>query len=215
MIVATVEYKGFKFDIWQDCEETFNPRQYDNVGHMICFHRDYVLGDKHDFTSDAIQVFINKPGVFSLPLYFYDHSLQDIATEIKPYWHHAAWDSGQVGIIYATVEDANRIGINIEGMCDEEIENRIFDSLEFEVQEYAKYVRGEVYGFTILSGIGESCGGFLGGDFEESGLFDEVHSSIDWYIKERTKKHVEKLKGQIKNHVGLEYREPFSIGGEG
>lgn len=48
-------YKGYTIKIEQD-DPMESPREWDNVGTMICFHRNYSLGDKHSYKtmSDAI-----------------------------------------------------------------------------------------------------------------------------------------------------------------
>lgn len=44
--------KLFRLTIKADNDESMNPRtEYDNVGTMVCFHRRYNLGDKHDYSS--------------------------------------------------------------------------------------------------------------------------------------------------------------------
>ena len=47
-----VEYKGFKINIYPD-DSAESPRERDNLGKMVCFHRRYSLGDKHKFSSPS------------------------------------------------------------------------------------------------------------------------------------------------------------------
>ena len=42
-----VDYKGYIIEIEQD-ENPESPREWDNLTTMICFHKKYNLGDKHD-----------------------------------------------------------------------------------------------------------------------------------------------------------------------
>ena len=42
--VDTIEYRGFDINIYQDIDAE-NPREWDNIGKMLCKHRDYCLGD--------------------------------------------------------------------------------------------------------------------------------------------------------------------------
>lgn len=46
------EYRGCNIDWYYD-ENAESPREWDNVGHMICFSRNYSLGDKHNYNSDT------------------------------------------------------------------------------------------------------------------------------------------------------------------
>uniref|UniRef100_A0A6M3Y250 Uncharacterized protein n=1 Tax=viral metagenome TaxID=1070528 RepID=A0A6M3Y250_9ZZZZ len=43
----TIEYRGFNINIYQD-EMAEDPRDWDNIGQMVCKHRDYYLGDPVD-----------------------------------------------------------------------------------------------------------------------------------------------------------------------
>ena len=38
----------YKIEVIQDSEPE-SPREWDNLGNMICFHRNYNLGDKHQW----------------------------------------------------------------------------------------------------------------------------------------------------------------------
>ena len=49
--MGTTDYKGFRIIIEQDGNSE-NPRSWDNIGTMVCFHSRYDLGDKHNY-SDA------------------------------------------------------------------------------------------------------------------------------------------------------------------
>jgi len=88
-----------------DCEDyPENPREWGNLTKMICFHRRYNLGDKHNYRHDdynnwdEMKKDIMKRenvGVI-LPLYLYDHSGITIST--TPF--NCPFDSGQIGFIY-------------------------------------------------------------------------------------------------------------------
>ena len=87
-----------------------SPREWDNLGTMVCGHRRYSLGDEEAENTDlysswgewlANEVFVPNGGpdnVVYLPLYLYDHSGITIST--SPF--NCSWDSGQVGWIYCT-----------------------------------------------------------------------------------------------------------------
>ena len=101
----------YKYELVRD-DEPINPREDDNIGKMICFHKRYHLGDKHSFRHDDYNSWDEMeagvlrelgPGVV-LPLYLYDHSGQSIST--TPFG--CPWDSGQVGFIYASKADILR-----------------------------------------------------------------------------------------------------------
>ena len=143
--------------------DPFNPRtDNDNFGHMVCFHRNYTLGDDHHMSVEEAKEFverIKKEGAVVLPLYLYDHS--GITIRTSPF--SCPWDSGQVGFIYAEKEDIRKNWMRksvTKKLCQQAI-----DLLVAEVSEYDSYLTGEVYGYVIEAPDKEhldSCWGFIG-----------------------------------------------------
>ena len=65
---------GYVIELHVDSDPE-NPRQWDNMGEMVCFHKRYDLGDKdHGFTPETLLEYVKDPNVVSLPLYLMDHS---------------------------------------------------------------------------------------------------------------------------------------------
>lgn len=48
-LAHTETYKGFTINIYNDNHPHETPRDWDNLGTMICWHRNYNLGDKHNY----------------------------------------------------------------------------------------------------------------------------------------------------------------------
>jgi hypothetical protein len=144
-VVSTKRIENYEIEIIQD-EDPESPREWDNLGTMVCQHRKYNLGDKHDYDfSDCltwldVQKELGYPPII-LKLYLYDHS--GITMSTKPFGDR--WDSMQVGFIFATKEDL----IKEYGKVDEEIIKKAQSVLEGEVETYDQYLRGDVYGFKI------------------------------------------------------------------
>ena len=188
--------------ILQD-DDPMNPRtEYDNVGHMICFHRRYNLGDKHNMDIDELKEICKRKDVYSLPLYLYDHSGITMNTS----GFSCPWDSGQVGRIYMTREDYlknwNKKRVN---------KKHIIEILKAEVEEYDNYLTGEVYGYRVEDEEGSviaSCRGY-NGDIKYA--LEEGISEARALIRNDIKKHVEQVKTWIKNRVPLDKREPLTI----
>ena len=98
-------------------EELDDPRQWDDLTTMVCFHKRYNLGDETDYQSDdydcwnhmQADIICNEDTVIILPLFMYDHSGLFISTEVEPYWWHYAWDGGQIGFVYVTREKAMEV----------------------------------------------------------------------------------------------------------
>lgn len=170
MLAQTLEHNGKTINIkYDDCPES--PREWDNLGTMICFHGRYNLGDKHNIDHNDYNSFgemkkaiEKKYDAVVLPLYLYDHSGITIST--SPF--SCNFDSGQVGFIAISKEKArNEYGWkNITAKRKE----RLTLYLEGEVETYDQYLRGDIFGYEILNSDGkleDSCWGFYG---EESAI---------------------------------------------
>lgn len=179
-----------------------SPRDWDNLGTMVCFHRRYDLGDKHNYSSDdynsweemkkAIQKEEN-PAVI-LPLYMYDHSGISIST--SPF--SCRWDSGQIGFILVSKKKAlEEFGGKI---VTAKLKERIEKILELEVETYTQYVEGDVYGFQIVDeddNIIDSCYGFYGSDHKESGMLDYIdHELLGLSSREELEQLIDTLEVQ-------------------
>ena len=195
----TETYKNHKIELFID-ENAESPREWDNLGTMVCFHRSYELGDKHKYTVEEIKDLLDRKDVLALPLYLYDHSGITIST--KPF--SCPWDSGQVGIVfveYSKIKEEYSVK-----RISPKIRERARKCLIGEVETYDTFLRGEVLGY-VVDDDGDSCWGY----YSEEDAISEARSVIDWTIKESVKKHAEKLKVYIKNHVPLEKRECLTV----
>jgi len=151
-------YKGYRIKIFND-DSPFDPRGNDNLGKMICFHRNYDLGDKHNMTVDQAKALIKKDNVYSLPLYLYDHS--GITMNTKGF--HCPWDSGQVGFIFASKKAIQKC-FKVRKVTQEYID-KAMKILEAEVKEYDDFITGNCFGFVIEDLEGnevEAVWGFVG-----------------------------------------------------
>lgn len=176
--VHTEELNGYKITIFQDSYYE-SPRDWDNLGTMVCWHRRYDLGDKHSFSepSDFLE-WKKRHDVIVLPLYLYDHSGITIST--GPF--SCPWDSGQVGYIYVE-KDKVRKEWGWKHITKKRQE-RIEQALKQEVSTYDDYLTGNVYGYTVSRGDEEldSCGGFYG-DYQTSGILEEARASVKYEEK--------------------------------
>lgn len=195
--VRTEEHKGFKINFYQDeCPES--PREWDNLGTMVCFHKRDSLGDKHDIDADnfsgwdEMERYLEKEldATIILPLYLYDHS--GITMNTKGF--SCPWDSGRVGFIYID-KDKIRREYSVKRISPQ-LRQRVTKYLENEVETYDQYLRGEVYGFSIEDADGDqldSCWGYYGDDGIEEAT-KECKATIDSHITEQNaKKHFPKV----------------------
>ena len=167
-IIETIEYKNYQIQL---CYDTFpdNPRNWDNLGVINCFHKRYNLGEAHSFSEpqeliDWIEA--NQDKIYYLPLYMYEHG--NITISATPF--QCRFDSGQIGFIYITKELAEAEGIK-----------KPYDLLAHEIKVYDHYLKGETYGAMILDQSGEvidSQFGYLG-DTDE--VINEAKGMIDSY----------------------------------
>ena len=177
-------------------EDGSDPREWDNLGKMLCYHDRYDLGDKdlgydindYDGWEEMEEAIIKEEkALVILPLYLYDHG----GITINTTGFSCPWDSSQIGFIYATEErikefmGVKKIGKRLLKKVEKELIN--------EVKIYDQYLTGDVYGFSIEKVSKckcceveskkhvDSCYGFYGSDFEENGMLDQIDKK--WHKK--------------------------------
>lgn len=154
ILSRTDEGYKLKYLVQEECPG--NPREdSDHLGRMICFHKRYNLGDKHNYKADEFEgwqelremIEENEGKILvSLPLYLYDHSGITMSTTPGQFrmQDSAGWDWGTVGAIIA-LEETVKKEYNVKEITDE-IRGKVIDTLREEVKEYDHYLTGEVYG---------------------------------------------------------------------
>lgn len=169
-----VLHKTYTIKIFQD-DSPISPREGDNLGTIIYWHRNYDLGeingrkgniDPHEFVAQK-----RKEGSVILPVYLYDHS----GITINTTGFSCQWDSGQVGWIFANKE-AIRKWYQVKNIT-KKIREQVRDCLVNEIETFDKYIRGDVYGFTIEDEDGErvdSCWGF----YDEKECMEEAEANV-------------------------------------
>jgi hypothetical protein len=126
-----------------------NPREYDNLGSMVCYHRRYDLGDKdpylpghykpntRDFSGwGEMRKYLEKVHDLAtcLPVYMYEH--RAVAVSTKPF--SCRWDSGQIGFIFVSKEKLRKeYGVK---RITASLVAKAVRILEAEVQEYNQYL---------------------------------------------------------------------------
>jgi hypothetical protein len=167
-------YKGCKIELVYD-DSPESPREWDNVGTMVCWHRRYNL---------------------VLPLYLYDHSGISISTGK----FSCPWDSGRVGFIYCSKERARQEwGEKYSpGITDDAIFAKALACLESEVSAYDSYLQGDVVGYVASDPDGEelgSCWGFYP-DADYATQWDyaigEARAYIDRWAEEQAAEALER-----------------------
>lgn len=173
--VINKEGESLRLSIYNDCEEYFDPRQGHNYAKFICWHREYDLGDKHeyDFPEDLFADLLEFVGYteseirslmdFDITPVKRAHNILEALNErdivIMPlylYDHSGItisvedpkdpWDSGIVGFAYILKDEWFRdTDSNDEEHWKDLAKQNIYD----EVELYDMYIRGEVYGYCL------------------------------------------------------------------
>lgn len=147
--------KGYEIRYLSPDFDPNSPRNWDNLGTMVCFHGRYDLGDKTPLKSDNFNgweeleeyLIKEKKAVVIAPLYMYDHSILRI--KIGSFYGcglaqgHARFDSGQIGFIYVN-EDTLKKEYNVKKIT-KKVKETARKVLEAEVKTYDDYVSGSVY----------------------------------------------------------------------
>jgi hypothetical protein len=227
--VEHMEYKNYTIKLIQD-ENPMNPREdYDHFAHMICFHRDYGLGDKdwksknrnssHQdlMTPEELKEIVSRKDVIALPLYILDHSGLWMRTG-RFAEDSGGWDTSMVGYIYVTYEEIHKnmarpkphkkdaphpypiASIKHVTKTDRDHAIRL---MEAEVQEYSDYLSGDVCGYVVEDEEGEvidSCWGFFGDEGRKYAM-SEAKSIVDSLHERWVEKLIEKKVIEIKEEV--------------
>ena len=167
--------------------EPVSPREWDNLGTMVCFHKHYNLGDrlgrKHSFeTPSQFLEFLeeNEDKILVLPLYLMDHSGLSISVDDTMFRmvDSVGWDWDQVGWIYVTYEDIRK-EYDVQNITGEVLD-KAKKSLIAEVEEYNKYLQGQVMGFIIQEHHPVKCWETIDSCF---GFYDI--DSLLWHVPEK------------------------------
>lgn len=219
---------GEGYKLYQDTDPQ-DPRDNDNLGTMVCWHRNYSLGDEqpnvsvtewlesrlelsdvitarlwkkaekqadayahtHDrekrnpsyWYKEELMERFEKTNIV-MPLFLYDHS----GITMNTTGYSCPWDSGQVGIIYASYATIRKE----YGNAGNKNRTKAMHLLGCEVKEYDDYLTGDVYGY--VTDIGESCWGYYG--------LDECRKAAEEAVKaERAINCTKEHSGEEEKHI--------------
>lgn len=181
-----------------------DPREWDNLCTMVCWHRNYFLGDKHDYddvdeffryilhhicgieyedfdaldTDENYKLICESGKLLIKPINLYDHSGITVSTS-NAYPYNDRWDAGCVGFIYVTKQ---KIFDECGRITEENWRERADEYLESEMETYDQYLRGNVYWFRLTKKVMRQdlcphCGEVIR-EYEE---YEEVDSCGGFY----------------------------------
>ena len=165
------EVLSIKYD-----EDPMSPREWDNLGIMLCGHGQYNLGDEQFNDRESLDQRLHQLNpVIKLPLWLLDHS--GLAMQTGSFASDAQqWDSGQVGWIVATKEDILKsYKVKPKRLTKKMIKNAE-QSLRNEVADYDNYLQGNVYGYELFEVTKCTTAGFEDEEHEK-----EVDSCWGFY----------------------------------
>lgn len=154
-MIEAIEKNGYRLEIAAD-PDAENSRQWDNLGTLYIPRppRLCTMSDDGATAGEAAAA----PVV--LPIYICEHG--GISISEAPF--ACPWDSWRAGCMYVTEKRL----LAEYGQNTPETRERAKNCLRGELQTYAAYVEGSVYGYTITREIDgepvDSCGGFYGDD---------------------------------------------------
>jgi hypothetical protein len=163
-----VKTKGLTLHVEPD-DYPPDPRHDGCTDTMLCWHRRYNLGDENPYESsdDFYEDKELQDKIFVMrKVYMLDHSGLRFSAAPFTYVDPQGFDSGVIGVIYMTKEDAQRV----YGDLSEESARAADAGLIDEINEYDRYHNTQYYEYYIEDGEGEplaaSCG-YYGDNMKE------------------------------------------------
>lgn len=194
--LETYEKDGYTVNVFADEDaSTADPRDADNFCTLVFFGESRRLGDDHGYDHTeypgwdelTAAVEANTPGGIVKPVYRFEHS--GIALSTSDWKFRACdpqgWDWSQIGFAIVTAEDvrANYLRKRITKKLREQAEALV----DAEVEEYSKFLNGEVYYFEVVDPEGNEVEIEDGVNFGFVGM-DTVKQEADWFVEALAKR---------------------------
>jgi hypothetical protein len=193
--MKTIDYKGCTIEVQQD-ECPMDPRKnYSNLGAFIGTHRRYTVGDGEGTVPwgrlksvRAVKRWLSlyEDAAIVLPVYMYEHSgrVWRLGSDFRDSDYFDAWDSGIVGVMYVTKADM----LKEYEAINEETKAKAAKVLQGELNMYAAWAEGDVWGFSVKDEDGDDLGsywGFYG--FDHDYMISEAQSAINFHLAQKAK----------------------------
>lgn len=184
--IERFENEKYRLTIYQD-SDVESPRTWDNLGKMVCWHRNYKLGDKHSYY-DSEEFFIDLAEDLGIDTTYDEYNeeygeyeeveiaIEDIIDDIKKevvILQLYLYDHSGISIKiqphgYHAAWDCGKVGyiyithediIKEYGEITEENIEKAKRVLEGEVETYSQYLEGDIYGYILEEKeLCEHCG---------------------------------------------------------
>ena len=198
--VLKAEFKNLKLEIFQDQETSESPREWDNLGSIVAFYKDYNLQDENvnlkleDFESwNDLYKYLKETlkAKVIIPLCILDHSGIFLKAGTSFLEDSQGWDTSRIGFIYVT-EDKLKKEYSVKKI-NKAIIKKAEACLYQEVKTYSLYIQGSVYGFNLSKK--KTCKCCKNTEYEDL-------DSCWGFITEDFKS----LKEDVKDHLAKEYK---------
>lgn len=183
-----------------------SPREWSNLGTMVCRHPRYDLGDvqlqqsPEDYLANlytessgrheddhkdeasyrrAVWRWVDR-NLLILPLYLYDYSGLTMGTGTFQDFDPHGWDWGLAGFIYVTRAEVRKEYRT--KIVTKKVREQALACLRQEVKTYSQFLEGDVYGYIVEKVGGEvvdSCWGFYGRDGMADSIEKKFHHLLE------------------------------------
>jgi hypothetical protein len=187
-------------------DDPMSPAEWDNVGQIAYSDRSRNTLGTEGVDSERmreIQEGLHDGSLIGLPVYAYVHGGSTISTGA----FSCQWDSGQSGFVYCTKEKA--IAEFGKKILTAKVREKVLKCLTGQVDTFAEYLRGEVYGYIIervtrdedddITDTEElsSCWGFFGEEY----CIAEARASAKFQLVEDLEEELEKAEWAARGAV--------------
>lgn len=194
--------KPERYDVMYKCDDELWHTDYYSSDVSYGSLRDIVLEDLE--VSDCMKLMENY--AVWLPLWLYDHSGISMSCGARQYPYNDRWDSGQVGWILMTKQNA----LTIYDAENDGWQKVAIKTMQYEVEMYDEWLRGECFGYELYEADkpedgekpdwgeeeADSCWGFYGDDI--------IKNDMAWNVGFGLKEAIESGKyevGTAERHV--------------
>jgi hypothetical protein len=173
-VIESFKNNGCQIELVHDLDPLNPYQEFDTVSKIYHWHPRYDLGNNISRMDEGeMMEYLTDSGktvLAIMPVYMYDHSGITIST--KPF--SCRWDSGQVGWVVITKDNADKMGIVDRSLPELE------KVIEAEIDRYDHYLTGQVYGYRVNydGELVDSCYGFY--DLADARSEAESASTIDY-----------------------------------
>ena len=173
-----------------------SPRTWCNLSKMLFFGNQKHFGDSHtteignvesreEFKTVILERLKRKLKLaYIMPVNMYKHSGVSLSTSDE-YPYNCKWDSGTIGFITVSKEKI-RNEYNIKRVTKKRIK-QVEEIALSELSTLNSWLNNEVYHFEVTDNdtddVIDSCGGFIGLDFETNGILDYVDDKFHAELK--------------------------------